>query len=369
MALPSIHGLAQRVTSHVGQRTLLAQHPTIADSLAINKHLSEDLWRQLFHKAPARTAVALVSRPLSAQLTAVALRDKRVTVREALLKHFGTDASALAAEIVAAPWFARRYAEMWARSGNVPAEAHADVALTAGGQFLAKALGDPALFTLDQAAEILANRVVSAPQALTATLTTRAELLPFAVRSARAQTRAAAADSSALHGTGLQLELAGFGETNNVEERNFISAGHHVVWNSLLQNPNCTDEVVEKMRAFITTIRASMSTTVVTHHLNRYVTLPGVPVSVDWSELFEAPEQNPMRQRLLAMRPYVIPRRTLASMERPTSAPYRHPDGFADCEPRLDALGAGGWEAFWSLLPGWGSDLPALVDAAASLRS
>jgi hypothetical protein len=236
--------LARKISNPIAQETLLSAHPHAAESLASNVNLHDDVWFKLVKKSKVPVVAALASQTLTdARLEAI-LKDKRVTVRNAIINNGLRECtSAMADQVLSSGWFEPQNATMWLVRNTVPATHLKHVALIENSNGMVARLADATLFSDKEAARLMVSARFKGNRApIQHLLDRRPELVAEAAKagSDNLHVLEAAAGSRHLFDSDLFELILG-----SAQRAGGSSSGAFDVMMSLIANPNTPNTIID----------------------------------------------------------------------------------------------------------------------------
>ena len=178
--------MAHRIKSRAGQASFVNTYPSNLNSILDNKYLAKDIWYKLFDGAKVDQATSLALLPLDENQVLTVSKDKRKTVKHALLSNKNADFTlAVSTEILKSKWFSVEYATTWLKNNLVPRELIKEVARIENKSYALNQLSDRDLYPINEAVSRLEDIMITSQITLGRLLDCRPELVSELVCSDR----------------------------------------------------------------------------------------------------------------------------------------------------------------------------------------
>ena len=237
--------LARRVRGKSAQESVLSTYPEIAEYLATNPDLDDSVWYKLTKKMKAPVVVALATGNLDSIRLAELLKEKRITVRNALFsKGLSGCTEEMADMVIKAGWMTSDQARYWLVSGSVPTSRIKQVAKVEQGSTLLHHLGNPDMFSESEAIELMSlPRMAFFRPALHRLFDMRPNLIQGAVATGtdRLHLLEAAVGSRHLYDRSVFEQILQI-----IEKSGRQSSASLEVLLTMLANPNTPNDIVER---------------------------------------------------------------------------------------------------------------------------
>jgi len=361
-------------------RNEIAMHAFLAnfgkeghEKLSRNKNLPSCIWVKLVPKSKIDVATNLYSRNLSPEQLEIAVKDKRVYARRALVLNGLRGASEEFVEkIMSEPWLNPDLIKSWLHYGTALTGKHRrELSQRVGGTAQVRQLSfSDAYPDINEVVTILQNNRYSLNMwDLAPVFDTRADLMHHIEELKSSEYRSAFASSWNLSNLEHQWKI--FGQ-NGIE-------GNINAWTNLLRNPYTSTEVVEKINS-----QNKKKWHKDFESLSKiWKDAPGKPLTLPVSELTDSLD----RQRAEYFHKYKFSRGTLpweeaakeANKVKPLleemlvnnqqSTFFRYSTDWEHVNQELDKilLQESSWQAFWSLLEKWQGTVKDLAETSAKL--
>ena len=406
--------LARRVRGVAAQESLLSTHPEVVEFLAANSDLDDSVWFKLTKKTKAPVVVALASGKIDVPRLEEILKDKRMTVRNALFQEgLKGCTEEMADMVINAGWLSREQASMWLRSKSVPVTRIRQVAIIESGSYLLHCLADTAMFSDKEAAELMVDKRNSMHRsAIHRLLDQRPALIPAALAAGMERSFLVEAAVGSRH---LFDREAFEGVMEAAEQSGRFSSGYVEVLITLLANPNTPVDIVDKVlnipalsklntwnrwrpgsnayiftqvgrRRILNKNRSSITAPWETYDgedrtfiFNEATKLLGhnrYPTLLDWFRGAQNGKQGaapsvPSRQVEQTTRPLTVQEHSTSTvlLSEPGAQFKITREIVNEIHDRIDVHGNAGWTTFWSLVDTWQGTLAELLDTTVDLSA
>ena len=395
--------LARTVTSEDAQRSFLTTHPDASETLAGNRRLAADVWRKLLHKAKAPVAAELAARVLDEQQLAELVKDKRVTVRTAIVsKGLTACTDTMVDTLLAQEWFDDGYATIWLTAKTVPAHRHKEVLTISNGPLLIAALADSDMFTDAEAIELLLKaRKVYGRTAIWGLLDHRPALIEAIMASGTEQTELLEAVAGSRHVFDTSVFESLYA---TCERRGMNSSVGSELWLTLVLNPNTPRALFDKMIEAVphrqsniwTRFRPHSNAELLSNRRKRARTHQGLGSVTfawetgegEWRDMLVDAVRDlginrfPTLREWYGITPPPLAERSVPTPSEPLPADELRAIRFGErlgagdhremnrlVNDELDAIGIRAWETFWSLTDDWQGTWGELIDSSIELSA
>lgn len=342
------------------------------EALSRNKNLTIDLWAKMLTKAKINVATNLYSRELSEEQVEIALRDKRVYARRALLCFgLGKVSESTVDKVINQPWVTEDMLKTLLHYGNnLTSSQRREASLKVGGGSLIRQLGNAEAFPdiVEVVALLKKYEYSLTPWDIAPVFEKRAELVKYMDDLSEQHFKNAFASSWNLVRTEDQWRV--YGEAPRVEK-------NQTTWVNFLRNPYTCNEIVEKiMSNNLKKWHKDFKS-----HLAVWSQAPGSPLTTELTKLTDEKD----KERAVYFKKFHSFHRILP-WESPDISRTQHVNldkiypnkgsgawGYSTDWEKVDSdlsdllTSESSWLTFWSILPSWEGNLQELAETSAKL--
>jgi len=391
-----VSALAHRISSTLAQRAYINSNPKNVSGILKNANLDKTLWLELFDGAKVDIAVALAQLPLDEEQSLLCAKDKRKSVKHALLRNKDATFSKVVVDsILKSKWFTQEYAHTWLKANLVPKRNIKKVAKIENGIQAILSFADTKLYTTAEVVERLHEVRIINQKIVPYLIDLRKDLVPSLVESERSQL---------VHAISSSQWLAEVSDIERIFYRLKSKQGsitrytmcEYEILGNLIANPNTpltlAKSIYEFMESFGKIVGISRWDSSKAVFNDRLLNFPGVEYLTrgDWvncedekirkfilkcvasadynkfptlrDKLFEE-HFNIVSNIITPTKSEIMPLDLVETLihDRGFTPQMLTPDIVTTVEKELDSYGVIGWELFWFLLQSYEGNLANLI--------